>query len=302
MRWLLRGRAAAVARVHGGPVALYLVDRRPALRASSRVFDSPDQHLTWVGFATYVTVMCGASLTLVTNIADFCRYTPTRRDMRIGLFASALTAAAVTTFVGGYAAAATGETNPFVAVADLTSSNVLLVVLLRRDRRPGHRREHHQRLHGRSLARELRAAARPRPGDARSPPWPRSRSPRFPDFVDHAQKLDHAPRQRRRAADGRHPRRLPRPSSGERIDVDGAVRPGGRYRYLNGVNVAALAASPSASASTTPCPQAWVKVVWGIGVGAAAYLVLPSSGGAGRRLTLGRGRRRSARSVSDSSR
>ena len=64
--------------------------------------------------------MCGASLTLVTNIADFCRYTPTRRDMRIGLFASALLAAAVTTFVGGYAAAATGETNPFVAVVDLT--------------------------------------------------------------------------------------------------------------------------------------------------------------------------------------
>ena len=95
-----------------------------------RVFDSPDQHLTWTGFATYVTVMCGASLTFVTNVADFCRYTPTRRDMRIGLVASALASAAVTTFVGGYAAAATGETNPFVAVADLTSSNVLLVALL----------------------------------------------------------------------------------------------------------------------------------------------------------------------------
>ena len=66
--------------------------------------------------------MCGASLTLVANIADFCRYTPTRRDMRIGLFASAVIALAVTTFVGGYAAAATGETNPFVAVAGLTSS------------------------------------------------------------------------------------------------------------------------------------------------------------------------------------
>ena len=92
------------------------------------MLDSPDQHLTWVGFATYVTVICGASLTLVGNIADVCRYTPTRREMRIGLFASALTATAVTTFVGGYAAAATGETNPFVAVADLTSSTALLLV------------------------------------------------------------------------------------------------------------------------------------------------------------------------------
>ena len=36
----------------------------------------------------------------------------------------------MTTFVGGYAAAATGATNPFVAVADLTSSDVLLVALL----------------------------------------------------------------------------------------------------------------------------------------------------------------------------
>ena len=36
----------------------------------------------------------------------------------------------MTAFVGGYAAAATGATNPFVAVADLTSSNVLLFGLL----------------------------------------------------------------------------------------------------------------------------------------------------------------------------
>ena len=36
----------------------------------------------------------------------------------------------VTTFVGGYAAAATGETNPFIAVADLVSSDALLVVLM----------------------------------------------------------------------------------------------------------------------------------------------------------------------------
>ena len=90
----------------------------------------PDQQLTWTGFATYVTVMCGASLTLVANISDFCRYTPTRRDMRIGLVGSAVSAAVVTTFVGGYAAAATGETNPFIAVADLVSSDALLVVLM----------------------------------------------------------------------------------------------------------------------------------------------------------------------------
>ena len=129
MRWLLRvvlplslGSAAVL-------VTLYLASDDPAF-AVGRVFDSPDQQLTWVGFATFVTVMCGASLTLVTNVADFCRYTPTRRDMRIGLIASALLSAVATTFVGGYVAAATGETNPFVAAAALTTSDVVLVLLL----------------------------------------------------------------------------------------------------------------------------------------------------------------------------
>src|SRR4029077_15294692 len=51
------------------------------------------------------------------------------RDMRIGLFTSAIIASALTTFVGGYAAAATGETNPFVGVGDLAPSTAILVVL-----------------------------------------------------------------------------------------------------------------------------------------------------------------------------
>ena len=39
-------------------------------------------------------------------------------------------AVAVTTFIGGYAGAATGELNPFIAVADLTSVDAILVILL----------------------------------------------------------------------------------------------------------------------------------------------------------------------------
>ena len=55
------------------------VPRPPTTPASptSSFFDSPDQQFTWTGFATFVTVACGSSLTLVANIADFCRYTPT---------------------------------------------------------------------------------------------------------------------------------------------------------------------------------------------------------------------------------
>ena len=124
------GRAADLARVDRDASSCCSSATDDPDYAVARVFDSPDQQLTWTGFATYVTVMCGASLTLVANISDFCRYTPTRRDMRIGLAGSALAAAVVTTFVGGYAAAATGETNPFIAVADLVSSDALLVVLM----------------------------------------------------------------------------------------------------------------------------------------------------------------------------
>src|SRR5438552_4077003 len=109
MRWLLRVVLPVSLAFTGILIGLYLASDDPAF-AVDRVFSSPHQHLTWLGFAKYVTVMAGASLTLVGNIADFCRYTPTRRDMRIGLGASALTATVVTTFVGGYAAAATGET------------------------------------------------------------------------------------------------------------------------------------------------------------------------------------------------
>jgi cytosine/uracil/thiamine/allantoin permease len=98
--------------------------------AVGRVLDSPEQELTWVGFATVVTVMCGSSLTLVTNIADLTRYTRSRRDMRIGLIGSTLAATTATTLIGGSYAVGSGETNPFVAASELTSNGAVLAVLL----------------------------------------------------------------------------------------------------------------------------------------------------------------------------
>ena len=206
MRWLLRGVLPVSVAFTCVIVALYLSTDNPRYEVR-RVFGSPDQHLTWTGFATYVTVMCGASLTLVTNVADFCRYTPTRRDMRIGLVASALASAAVTTFVGGYAAAATGETNPFVAVADLTSSDVLLVALLAAIVVQGLAANiTNVYTAGLSLVNSA-----PRLGRVRatfSPLPPRSRcQPSRTSSTRSA--LGHASRQPRRAADGSHPRRLP---------------------------------------------------------------------------------------------
>src|SRR5262249_46780050 len=128
MRYVLRLVLPLSLALTGVLVALYFTSDDPSFSPSA-VFHSSSQQFTWAGFATFVTVACGSSLTLVTNIADFCRYTPTRRDMRFGFIASALSSVAVTTFVGGYAAIATGKTNPFVAVVDLTSSTPLLLLL-----------------------------------------------------------------------------------------------------------------------------------------------------------------------------
>ena len=91
MRWLLRVVLPISLVFVGVIVTLYVSTDDPKFQVG-RVFHSPDQHLTWVGFAGVVTLMAGSTLTLVTNIADFCRYTPTHRDVRIGLLGSAITA------------------------------------------------------------------------------------------------------------------------------------------------------------------------------------------------------------------
>ncbi len=271
MRWLLRGVLPVSLAFTGVLVALYLTTDNPRY-AVSRVFDSPDQHLTWTGFATYVTVMCGASLTFVTNVADFCRYTPTRRDIRIGLVASALASAAVTTFVGGYAAAATGETNPFVAVADLTSSNLLLLALLVAIVVQGLAANiTNVYTAGLSLVNSV-----PRLGRV----WATIVAAMaaillsaFPDFVNHAQRwITHlgnlaAPLTGVILADYLFVKR-------QRIDVEGLFDPQGPYRYLNGVNVAALLAIAAGAGAYYAVPSSWVKVVWGVGVGSAVYLAI----------------------------
>jgi NCS1 nucleoside transporter family len=271
MRYVLRVVLPLSVALTGVLVALYLTSDDPRY-AAARVWRSPDQHLTWAGFATFVTVMCGASLTLVTNIADICRYTPTRRDMRIGLTASSLLAAAVTTFVGGYAAAATGKTNPFVALVDLTSSQALLVLLavaivvqglaanVTNTYTAGLSLVNAAPSLGRLRATVLVAAAAVVLSG-------------FPSFVDHAQRWI------------THLGNVAAPLTGVvladyllvqhgRLDVAALFDPGGRYRYRAGVNIAALLAIAIGVGVYYAVPQAWLKVAWGIGVGAVSYLAL----------------------------
>jgi nucleobase:cation symporter-1, NCS1 family len=271
MRYVLRVVLPISLAFTGVLLALYLNTDDPRFGVS-RVFRSPDQHLTWAGFATYVTVMAGASLTLVPSIADFCRYTPTRRDMRIGLFASATLAALVTTFVGGWAAAATGELNPFIAVADLTNVQALLVLLVIAIVVQGIAANiTNVYTAGLSLVNAI-------------PPLGRLRSTllvgaaavglsAFPNFIEEAQTWIN------------HLGNLGAPLAGvvladyivlkrARLDPPALFDPDGPYRYVNGVNAAAVAAIIAGVGVYYAVPQEWLKVVWGIAVGAVSYLVL----------------------------
>ena len=273
MRYVLRVVLPLSLAFTGVLIALYVTTDDPRY-AFGRVFRSPDQHLTWTGFATVVTVVAGASFTFVANVADFCRYTPTQRDVRIGLFGSAVAAVSVTTFVGGYAAAATGGTNPFVAVTDLTRSKPLLLALL-------------AAIVVQTIAANITNAYTA--GLSLVNAWPalgRFRATLLvaaaaialsglPDFVTHAQRwivhlgnvaaplagvvlADYVFRKRRR------------------IDVAALFDPDGRYRYLNGINVAAVAAVAGGVAVYYALPHAWLKVAWGVAASGVAYLVLTS--------------------------
>ena len=97
----------------------------------------------------------------------------------------------------------------------------------------------------------------------------------FLDFVDHAQKwIVHlgnlaAPLTGVLLADYLIVRR-------KQVDVAALYEPRGRYRFLRGVNVAAVVATAAGVGVYYAVPLSWVKVVWGVGIGALAYLVLES--------------------------
>ena len=271
MRWLLRVVLPFSLAGAGLLVALYLLSDDPRY-APSRVLDSPDQQLTWVGFATFVTVMCGSSLTLVTNVADFCRYTPTRRDVRVGLLSSALLGTVLTTLIGGYVAAASGEANPFVAVVELTSSDVVLVVLL-------------LVIVVQTIAANLTNVYTAGLSLVNAvPPLGRLWATAlvgllaivlsgFPSFIERAQDWI------------THLGNVAAPITGVvladyllvqrgHIDVSALFARAGRYRYQWGVNLAAVVAVAIAVAVYYALPQELVKVVWGVMVAAAVYLPL----------------------------
>jgi NCS1 family nucleobase:cation symporter-1 len=269
MRYVLRVVLPLSLAFTGVIIALYLNTDDPAY-APSNVLHSPDQHFNWTGFATYLTVMCGASLTLVPSIADFCRYTPTRRDARIGLFASAVAAVAVTSFVGGYAAVATGQLNPFIAVADLTNVDAVLVVLLVAIVVQGLAANiTNVYTAGLSLVNAIPPLGRFRATLAAAAAAIALSA--FPGFIEQAQTwIDHlgnlgAPLAGVVLADYLVLKR-------RRFDEQSLFDPDGLYRYVGGVNIAAVAAVAAGVGVYYAVPASWVKIVWGVAVGAGAYL------------------------------
>jgi NCS1 family nucleobase:cation symporter-1 len=219
-----------------------------------------------------VTVIAGSSLTLVTNVADTCRYTPTRRDVRIGLFTSAITAVVIDAFVGGYAAAATGETNPFVAVAALTASKPLLAVLLVAIVVQGIAANIvNVYTAGLSLVNTLPVLGRLRATLIVAAAAIALSA--LPDVVNHALRWIV------------HLGNVASPLAGvvladylvlkrRRIDVAALFDRDGPYRYLNGVNVPAFLAVAAGIALYYTLPHDWLKIVWGTAAGGIVYLAL----------------------------
>jgi nucleobase:cation symporter-1, NCS1 family len=271
LRYFVRVMLPLMAVFTGALVALFVTADDPAY-AVSRVFDSPEQSVTWLGFATFLTILWGTQLTVVTNIADFCRYARSRAHMYAGLLAGTIIGAFVASWVGAYAAIATGSLNPFVAVADVGGSPILLAVLL--------------------VAVVLQTTAVNLANIYSGGLSLVNAIPRLGRFWSTAVlggiavALSALPEVIEDAEEWMtHLGNVATPLAGvivadyailkrTHIDVLALFDSNGRYRFLRGVNAAALGAVAIAIAVYYLVPHSWVKAAWGIGVAIVAYLAL----------------------------
>ena len=256
----------------GVMIGLYLSSDDPRF-AVDRVFASPDQHLRWTPFAAWLTLIAGSTLTFLPSVADITRYTRSRRDVRIGLFASSALAMVVTTFVGAYAAAATGTTKgSFEVVTTLTGSKAILafvlVALVIQVTSVNIGNAYNVGLSivntaprlGRPFATALGASA----GIALAA---------VPDLVTSA------------ASWTTRLGNVAAPLAGvviveylivkrQHLNIPDLFDPRGRYRYIGGFNVAAMVSIAVGVVVYSLVPDSLVKVAWGGGGAAIAYLLL----------------------------
>jgi len=106
--------------------------------APSEVFSfSNSEGWRWAVFAVWVNSVAAAWFSQVTDAADYCRYSSSRRDMWVGTIAAALVGTTGSAVFGAYAAAATlGQTSnafeviPTLGVGGVTLFLVLVVLIL----------------------------------------------------------------------------------------------------------------------------------------------------------------------------
>jgi len=86
----------------------------------------------WLLFVTWLNVVAAGSLTMVTDSADFCRYTRSRTDMWWGTLLGKVGGGCFAACLGAYGAAATlGKTaNVFEVASGLTTSWFILLLFL----------------------------------------------------------------------------------------------------------------------------------------------------------------------------
>jgi NCS1 nucleoside transporter family len=86
----------------------------------------------WVIFVAWFNAAAAGWLTMITDSADFCRYSRSRMDMWIGTVSASAVGTMISGSLGAYAAAATlGKTaNPFVLIAGVSTSWITLFLIL----------------------------------------------------------------------------------------------------------------------------------------------------------------------------
>src|SRR5580704_10222249 len=86
----------------------------------------------WVIFVAWFNAAAAGWLTMITDSADFCRYSRSRMDMWVGTISASAVGTMISGSLGAYAAAATlGKTaNPFVLIANVSTSWITLALIL----------------------------------------------------------------------------------------------------------------------------------------------------------------------------
>ena len=86
----------------------------------------------WVIFVAWFNAAAAGWLTMITDSADFCRYSRTRADMWIGTISASAVGTMISGALGAYGAAATlGKTaNPFVLIAGLSDTTWITLLLI----------------------------------------------------------------------------------------------------------------------------------------------------------------------------